>query len=75
LPLVYWQNGYVDIIRPEVILEMGMMCGRTILPFIIDEPVLEIDYQDHIPQVEEALLKLQEGQWPSEEEKTKRHSV
>jgi len=75
LPEVYWQNGYVDIVRPHVVLELGMMCGHTILPFIIHEPILEIDYEDSIPQVEAALLKLQQGQWPEVERAAKRHPV
>lgn len=74
LPEVYWQNGYVDIVRPNVVLELGMMCGHKILPFIIEEPVLEIDYEDNLPQVEAALQKLQLGQWP-ENRQVKRYPV
>lgn len=62
LPEVWWQNGYVDIIRPHVISEMGLMCGHTILPFIVDEPILEIDYIDSLPLVEEALSRLANGE-------------
>ncbi len=50
LPDVYWQNGYVDIVRPRVILDDALMCGRTIVPFVIDEPIFEIDYPDSVPQ-------------------------
>jgi CMP-N-acetylneuraminic acid synthetase len=64
LPPVFWQNGYVDIIRPATILEQGLMAGHTILPFVTHEPILEIDYRDSLPQVEEALRKLQQGEWP-----------
>jgi CMP-N-acetylneuraminic acid synthetase len=64
LPPVFWQNGYVDIIRPGTILEQGLMAGNTILPFVTHEPILEIDYRDSLPQVEEALRKLQRGEWP-----------
>jgi len=35
LPEILWQNGYVDIVRPHVILEFGMMCGYKILPFVV----------------------------------------
>jgi len=62
LPEVYWGNGYVDIVRPHVVLELGMMCGRKILPFVIREPVFDIDYEDSIPKVEEALVKLKRWQ-------------
>ena len=73
LPEVYWQNGYVDIVRPRVVLELGMMCGHKILPFNIREPVLEIDYEDDIARVEAALLRLQRGQMPRSEQGVKRY--
>jgi CMP-N,N'-diacetyllegionaminic acid synthase len=66
LPQVYWQNGYVDVIRPATILEKGLMAGNLILPFVTNEPILEIDYRDSLPQVEEALRKLQNGEWPED---------
>lgn len=56
LPQVYWQNGYVDIIRPRAILEMGLMAGRRILPFVMNEPVLELDYPEDVPAIEAALV-------------------
>ena len=62
LPEVWWQNGYVDIIRPRVILELGLMCGHTILPFVVDEPILEIDYAESLPLVEDALERLAAGE-------------
>lgn len=58
LPDVFWQNGYVDIVRPSVILDRGMMCGDRILPFVMNEPVYELDYPDSIPAVEAALRRL-----------------
>lgn len=58
LPEVLWQNGYVDIIRPRTILERGLMCGHTVLPFVVDEPILEIDYAETLPLVEEALARM-----------------
>jgi CMP-N,N'-diacetyllegionaminic acid synthase len=61
LPEVFWQNGYVDIIRPRVILELGMMSGHKILPFVVNEPVLELDYPEDIPLVETALRRLHDG--------------
>lgn len=57
LPEIFWQNGYVDIVRPRVILEDGLMAGRRILPFVMDEPVLELDYPDSIPAIEAALAR------------------
>lgn len=55
LPDVYWQNGYIDIVRPHVILEQGLMGGRRILPFVMHEPVLELDYPEDVARIEAAL--------------------
>jgi N-acylneuraminate cytidylyltransferase len=64
LPAVYWQNGYVDIVRPRVVLERGQMAGDHVLPFLIEEPVLELDYPEAIPEIEAALSALERGEWP-----------
>ncbi|MBI3637447.1 MAG: acylneuraminate cytidylyltransferase family protein [Candidatus Rokubacteria bacterium] len=55
LPRAYWQNGYVDITRPAVV-KTGSMTGTRILSFIIDEPCVEIDYEDHF-EAAELLLR------------------
>jgi N-acylneuraminate cytidylyltransferase len=55
LPQVFWQNGYVDIVRPAVVLERGQMCGDRILPFVMHEPVFELDYPEGIAAAEAAL--------------------
>lgn len=62
LPEVYWQNGYVDVLRPRTVLEMGSMCGQTVLPLVIQEPIYELDYEDSIPALEAALHRVQRGQ-------------
>jgi len=64
LPDVYWQNGYVDIVRPHVVLDLGMMAGRRIVPFIVHDPVFELDYADDILRLEAALATLGTGEWP-----------
>ncbi len=64
LPPVYWQNGYVDVIRPRTILTLGTMAGHHVLPFVIDDPVPEIDYREDVPALEAALEALALGQWP-----------
>jgi len=74
LPRVYWQNGYIDITRPEVILKSGSMTGRRILSFVIEETSVEIDYEEHLA-VAERLLAVggdfrldplgQDGRFPS----------
>jgi CMP-N,N'-diacetyllegionaminic acid synthase len=55
LPEVWWQNGYVDVIRPRTILERRSMSGERILPFVIEEPTVEIDYEDALERGEELL--------------------
>jgi N-acylneuraminate cytidylyltransferase len=75
LPPVYWQNGYVDIVRPRVVLEKGMMAGDSVLPFVVDEPILELDYPESIPAIEAALEALARGEWPAAAATEVRHSV
>jgi N-acylneuraminate cytidylyltransferase len=55
LPIVYWQNGYVDVIRPRAALEKNSMWGDRALPLLIEEPLLELDYPEQIPAIEQAL--------------------
>ncbi len=55
LPLVFWQDGYIDITRPQVILEQNSCTGRFILPFLIEEPAQDIDYPDQIVGAEAQL--------------------
>lgn len=59
LPLVYWQDGYIDITTPRVILEKKSTTGDRILPFEIYEPAADIDYPDDI-ELAEAQLKLRD---------------
>ncbi len=56
LPQVYWQNGYVDIVRPHTILKLNSMTGKNVIPYIIDDVLYELDYPEDIPDVEHALL-------------------
>lgn len=58
LPLVYWQNGYVDVMRPRAILEKQSMWGDCAIPFVVDKPQYEVDYPEDIPEVERALQQL-----------------
>lgn len=74
LPQVYWQNGYVDVIRATTILDRGEMAGKLVLPFVVTEPIYELDYPDDIPKLEAALQAVQQGHslTPAHEE---RHAV
>jgi N-acylneuraminate cytidylyltransferase len=57
LPEAYWQNGYVDVIRPRTILQLNSMCGEVILPFVVEPEAPDLDYPDQIPALEEAILR------------------
>ena len=47
----YWQNGYVDIVKPTTILNMESMSGNKILPFVINHSVHDIDYENSKEQI------------------------
>ena len=66
LPEAFWQNGYVDIVRPRAILEHNSMTGRRVLPFIVNEPIYELDYPESIPEIEAALERLARGESPAD---------
>jgi len=61
LPLAYWQNGYVDVLRPRAVLERHSMWGDRVLPFILDTQLFDIDYPEDVAPVEEALSRLELG--------------
>lgn len=75
LPAVYWQNGYVDILRPRAVLEYHSMFGDKVLPFIVNEPIYELDYKEDIPRLEEALHRLQAGLPLNDEPHEQRYPV
>ena len=56
LPMVYWQDGYIDITRPEVIFEQRSTTGLRILPFLIEEECVEIDYEEELLAAEQLLV-------------------
>ena len=53
LPETFWQNGYIDITRPRTVL-VGRMAGDQLLPFVVDEPIYEIDYPEDLAEAERA---------------------
>ncbi|MGE3340265.1 MAG: acylneuraminate cytidylyltransferase family protein [Alphaproteobacteria bacterium] len=65
LPDVYWQSSYVDIVRSEVVLDLGMIAGHRVLPFVVDHPSPDLDYLEDVPAVEAALDALARGEWPA----------
>lgn len=74
LPQVYWQNGYIDIIRSDVILS-GRMTGDKVLPYEVIKNVPELDYVEDIERLEKwiAIHGLTIG--PNRNHRTARHSV
>jgi N-acylneuraminate cytidylyltransferase len=67
LPPVYWQNGYVDIVRPHTVLHLRSMAGRVIVPFLVEHELVELDYPDQIPALERAVQRWLAGERPAEE--------
>lgn len=57
LPRVYWQNGVIDIVRPEVVAA-GRMYGDRVLPLMLSDARPPLDEPDDIPEVEAALRML-----------------
>lgn len=57
LPSVCWQNGYVDVTRPHMILEKKSMTGDRILPYVMEAQfVVDIDTSFSL-KLAEFLLK------------------
>ncbi len=55
--------------------EQNRMAGETILPFIVEETIYEIDYEDGLPVVEDALGRLQRGEPLPNAPTHQRHAV
>jgi len=56
LPEVWWQNGYVDVVRPRIVLELDSMTGQRVLPFFVEAGV-EIDHEEDFRRAEALLLE------------------
>jgi CMP-N-acetylneuraminic acid synthetase len=37
LPRVYWQTGYIDVIRRRTLIDLHSMTGRTLVPLVLDQ--------------------------------------
>ena len=72
LPAVYWQNGYVDIVRPRTIIELDSMVGKVVLPFVVEGKIHELDYPEQIPALAAAVERWQRGE-PDPEVEVNRH--
>jgi N-acylneuraminate cytidylyltransferase len=74
LPVAYWQNGYVDIVRPRTILELESMTGSVVLPFVVEGKIHELDYPDQIPALEDAVKAWLRGSLPPQQNGTRHPS-
>jgi N-acylneuraminate cytidylyltransferase len=59
LPLVYWQDGYIDIAKPATILVKKSTTGDKILPFIINDNTIDIDYIEDLQACAVELKKME----------------
>ena len=55
LPMVYWQDGYIDVVWARTVLEHNSTTGSRILPFIVEEESVDIDYPEEIAAAERIL--------------------
>ena len=57
LPAAYMHTGLIDVIRPETILELNSMSGRTILPVLFDADYdADLDTPDDWQRAEQRIL-------------------
>lgn len=61
LPKTYCQNGYVGVIWLHTIMDKASMVGDHTIPFVIYEPVCDVDYLGDIPPVDAALKLIVEN--------------
>jgi len=56
LPQVFWQTGYIDVIKIKTLLELESMTGKQILPYFIDkEIVVDIDSKYDLKRAEKII--------------------
>lgn len=74
LPQVYWQNGYVDVVRSDVILA-GSMTGKNVLPYLVDKGVREIDEPEDVERLEAFIRAHGTSPPPRDPDARRRHAV
>ncbi|MFX0087238.1 MAG: cytidylyltransferase domain-containing protein [Candidatus Hodarchaeota archaeon] len=60
LPPTYWQTGYIDVIRTEIILNKGTLTGDLILPYILENipfNKIDIDSKESLAIAEKLLTE------------------
>lgn len=58
LPRVYWQNGYIDIIKPETVINKNSMVGDNCYGLVTSDEIVDLDYLSDIPEIEKMLKDI-----------------
>ena len=58
LPVTYWQNGYVDIIKVDTIIKMKSMVGKKVMPFLVSKESHDIDYRNELKFIKKNFFKI-----------------
>ena len=61
LPITYWQNGYVDIFKATTVIKKKSMTGSKIMPFLIKEDIIDIDYIEDYRNLKKNFYKLKKS--------------
>ena len=61
LPMVYWQNGYIDVTTVETLERFKSMTGPDICAFVVNERIFDIDYRESLESAEQYLRQRDEG--------------
>lgn len=61
LPRVFWQNGYIDIVKPETVLNENSMVGNNCYGLVTSDEIVDIDYLSDIPEVEKLLKEINDA--------------
>lgn len=57
IPKSFWQNGYIDIIKPQTI-SRGSIEGNKVLPYIIKHDIHDIDYLSDLKDFKKFIKNL-----------------
>lgn len=58
LPRIYWQNGYIDIIKPETVINKNSMVGDNCYGLVTSDEIVDLDYLSDIPAIEKTLKDI-----------------
>ena len=61
LPRVYWQNGYIDIIKPETVLKKNSLVGDNCYGLVTSDRIVDLDYLSDVPEIEKILTDINNG--------------